>query len=67
MVVVDKDLLITSIGRRINDAKYYCHKAKITYLAKQQHQDLDSLSSFLRYDNWLKNAIRDVIYSLKSY
>ena len=67
MTVVDKDWLISSIDRRINDAKYYCHKAKITYQAKEQQQDLDSITSFLRYDTRLRNAIRDVIYSLKSY
>ena len=67
MVVVDKDWLISSIDRRINDAKYYCHKAKILHQAKEQQQDLDSITSFLRYDTRVKNAIRDVIYSLKSY
>lgn len=67
MVIVDKDWLIVSIDRRLNDAKYYCHKALITYQAKELHQDLDSISSFLRYDTRVKNAIADVIYSLKSY
>lgn len=67
MSVIDKDWLISSINRRIHDAKYYCHKAKITYQAKEQHQDLDSISSFLRYDTRLKNAIAEIIYSLKSY
>ena len=67
MVVVDKDWLISSIDRRINDAKYYCHKAKITYQAKEQQYNLDSITSFLRYDTRLKNAIADVIYSLKNY
>jgi len=67
MVIVDKDWLISSINMRINAAKYYCHKAKITYQAKEQHQDLDSITSFLRYDTRVKDAIVDVIYSLKSY
>lgn len=68
MTVIDRKFLMSSVRRRLNDAKYYMHRAEVWEREySNDRENLQSLNVYLRYEWRVLSSLREIIYSLKWY